>query len=49
MKIEIEPDAELKFVRKSLEESIFCVKGEDGKEEKKDLEALKRVLKYYGG
>jgi len=56
MKIKIEPAAELKFVRKSLKVSIICIKNENGKraylsdiEEKKDLKALKRVLRYYGG
>ena len=58
MKVKVEPDAEAKFVRKSLKSSIACLKGFDslpnslgilGKEEKKDMEALKRVLDFYGG
>ena len=53
IKLTILDEDELKFVRESLEESIECITEVEGigikKEGQKDLEALKRVLDFYGG
>ena len=52
MKVKVEPDAEAKFVRKSLKSSIACLKEFSGRhttEMEKDLKALEQVLDFYGG